>query len=438
MRWRLGGSRRNVPAMFAFLAPVLALLISLFLLQIGASLSGTLIPLRGYAEGFPTPLIGALGTAYFGGFVIGCFVAPLIVRRVGYIRSFAALCAISAVAVMVMPLVPDAIVWLVLRVLGGAAASSIYAVIESWLNDKTDRAHRGATFSIYQVLMFIGSLSGQNMLGLAEVTAPDLFIYSTALIVLALVPVAMTRRESPAPPTRVRIDIRWAISMSPIAAFGCLCVGLSNGSSWSLAPVFVSSQGFTAQHSGWFMMAFLLGGALGQYPVGWISDRLDRRWVIMGVAAASGALGLVLSFEYGGEFTVLAATMFCYGLVSLTIYSLCVAHVNDVVDPTRRMEIASAMLLFYSIGAAIGPLLASTIIDATSFASLYRFTAVGHAAIASFAIWRMIRRPRVPADDRPAFVVTMPRTAPVVSDLDPVDNDQDDVAETEPERTKDN
>ncbi|MEQ8666945.1 MAG: MFS transporter [Rhodospirillales bacterium] len=426
MRWRGGAARRKVATMFAFLAPVIALLVSLFLLQIGASLSGTLIPLRGYAEGFPTPLIGALGTAYFGGFVIGCFLAPLLVRRVGYIRSFAALCAISAVAVMVLPLFPDPVIWLVLRVLGGAAASSLYAVIESWLNEKTDREHRGATFSIYQVLMFIGSLSGQNMLGLADVSTPDLFTYATALIVLALVPVAMTRRESPSPPTRVKIDIRWAISMSPIATFGCLCVGLTNGSSWSLAPVFVSSQGFTAQHSGWFMMAFLLGGALGQYPVGWISDRIDRRWVIMGVAAVSGALGLALSFEYGGSFETLAATMFFYGLVSLTIYSLCVAHINDMADPQRRMEIASAMLLFYSVGASIGPLVVSAIIDATTFASLYRFTAVGHGAIAIFAVWRMIRRPRTPTDDRASFVVTMPRTAPVVSDLDPMMDEPDD------------
>ncbi len=409
-----------IPIMPAFLAPVAALLISMFVMQTGASLTNTLIPLRGYAEAFPTPLIGAMGTAYFGGFVIGCFAVPMAVRRVGYIRTFASIAAIAAVSIMLMPVFTNPMVWIGLRVLNGAAASGLYAVIEAWLNDKTDKTHRGSTFSIYQVLMFCGSLGGQNLLGLADITAPDLFIYASALIILALIPVSMTTRQSPTPPTKIKLDLKWAATLSPIAVFGIICVGFANGSTWGLAPVFMSSQGFSAQQTGWFMMAFLLGGACGQFPVGRLSDRLDRRWTIMGVAATSSIFGLVLSFEYGGAFLTLAVTMFCFGFVSLTIYSLCVAHINDLCGPERRMEIATAMLLFYSVGASIGPLITSTLIDLSSFATLYRVTAATHGALALFAAWRMIRRPRKLGDDRPAFVVTMPRTAPLVSPLDPM------------------
>lgn len=411
----------------AFLTPILAVLISCCLMQVGASLMNTLVPLRGYTEGFPTTLIGALGSAYFGGFVVGCLLVPIIVRRVGHIRAFATVAAISAVSIMVLPLFPNPIVWLGLRVLNGAAAAGLYAVIESWLNDKTDKEHRGQTFSIYQIIMFISSLSGQNMLGLAEINAPDLFVYGTALIILALIPVSTTRTTSPAPPSSVKINPRWVFSVSPIASVGILCVGLSNGSVWGLAPVFVSSQGFTAQEAGWFMTALLLGGAIGQFPIGRLSDRFDRRWVIMSVAIASSVFGLGLALEYGGQYLYLVATVFCYGFVALTIYSLCVAHINDLADPARRMEIATVMLLFYSIGAAIGPFATSTIIEFTSFQTLYLMTAASHAAIALFAAWRMIRRPRKPAEGRPSFVVTMPRTAPVVSSLDPVhaaDEDQ--------------
>lgn len=410
----------------AFLAPVAALLLSLFFMQIGASLTNTLIPLRGYVEGFPPPVIGALGTAYFGGFVIGCFLVPIAVRRVGHIRTFAALAAMSAISVMMLPLFPNPVVWLGLRVLNGAAAAGLYAVIESWLNDKTDKAHRGSTFSVYQILTFSGSISGQNLLGVADVSSADLFTYGTALIILALVPVSMTRSPSPKPPSRIRIDPRWAAKVSPIAVFGILCVGFANGSTWGLAPVFVSSQDFTAQQTGWFMTAFLLGGALGQFPVGRLSDRFDRRWVIMGVAAFSSVFGLSLSFEYGGDFKVLVGTVFAFGFVSLTIYSLCVAHINDLADPERRMELATCMLLFYSIGASLGPLFTSTLIDLTSYQTLYRVTAAAHGSLAVFAVWRMIRRPRKLAEDRPAFVVTMPRAAPVVSELDPATTPSDD------------
>lgn len=406
--------------MLAFLNPIIAVLLSVCLLQTGMSLMNTLIPLRGYAEAFPTTMIGALGTAYFGGFIIGCLFVPVIVRRVGHIRAFSTVAAVSAVSVMVLPLFPNEFIWLALRVLNGAAAAGLYAVIESWLNDKTDKEHRGATFSVYQIVMFISSLSGQNMLGLADVSGPDLFVYGTALVIIALVPVSTTKTTSPKPPSIVKIDPRWVFTVSPIASVGILCVGIANGSVWGLAPVFVSSQGFTAQETGWYMTAFLLGGALGQLPIGRISDRFDRRWVIMSVGALSSAFGLVLAFEYGGEFWYLAGTVFGYGFVALTIYSLCVAHINDLADPARRMEVATTMLLFYSIGASAGPLATSTLMELTSFRTLYFVTAAAHAAIAAFAVWRMIRRPRKPVEDRPTFVVTMPRTAPVVSTLDPV------------------
>ena len=414
-----------VALMPVFLAPVVALLMSQFLMQMGASLANTLIPLRGYVEDFPPTLIGALGTAYFGGFVIGCVLVPYIVRRVGHIRTFAALAAASSVSVMVLPLFPDPVVWLILRVLSGAAAAGLFAVIESWLNDKTDSRHRGATFSVYQLVAFCASVGSQNLLGIADVSAPDLFMYGTALIVLALIPVSMTRADAPRPPVRVTLDMRWAASVSPIAVYCVVCVGVANGSSWSLAPVFMSSQGYTAQEVGWYIMTFMLGGAAGQFPVGRISDRLDRRWVILGVAAVSGVLGLLLSLEYGGSQVVLMVSVFGLGFSSLTLYSLCIAHINDLGDPERRVELASAMLLFYGIGASTGPLFTSFLVGITSYESLYRVTAAAHGSVALFAIWRMLIRPGRLSGDRPSFVVTLPRTVPFVSELDPATSGSD-------------
>lgn len=418
----------------AHFRPIVAVLMSCALMQIGLSLMNTLIPLRGYTEDFPTTFIGALGTAYFGGFIIGCLTVPIIVRRVGHIRAFATVAAIAAVSVMVLPLFPNPFIWFGLRMLNGAAAAGLYAVIESWLNDKADKERRGSIFSFYQIVMFISSLSGQNMLGLAEVSSPDLFVYGTALIVLALIPVSTTRTSSPQPPSSIKIDPKWVFKVSPIASVGIICVGVANGSVWGLAPVFISSQGFSPQEIGWFMTAFLLGGSLGQLPVGRLSDRFDRRWMIMTVGGLSSIFGLLLGFEYGGEYWYLIVSVFCYGFVALTLYSLCVAHINDLADPSRRMEIATAMLLFYSIGASLGPLATSTLMDATSFRALYFVTASAHSFVAVFAVWRMIRRPGRPKTGHATFVVTMPRAAPVVSALDPGTLAHDDSAEVHTEQ----
>jgi len=407
----------------AFIAPVAALLLSVYIMQTGNNLANTLVPLRGHLEDFSTPLIGAMGAAYFGGFVIGCFICPIVVRRVGHIRTFAAAAAISASALTVLPLFPNPIVWVLLRVLTGAAVATLYTVIESWLNECTDKAHRGSTFSVYQIAMFGASVTGQNLLGLADVAEPNLFSYATILLVLALVPVAMTTNRTPKPLQRVKIDIRWVIGVSPIAAFGVVFVGFANGATWSLAPVYVQSQGIEAHQVGWFMSALLIGGALSQWPIGWLSDRFDRRRMIVAVALLSSLFGALLAYSYGSDVYRLMALVFCYGLVALTIYSLGVAHINDVADPDRLVEVAGCMLLLYGVGAAIGPFLVSTIIEATSFASLFWSTSIVHLGLALFAIWRLVRKPRKRPETRPPYIVTMPRAAPVVSVMNPLSDD---------------
>lgn len=403
----------------ASIAPVAALLLAVLLMQVGNALINTLVPVRGHVEGFSTALIGLLGTAYFLGFAIGCFLCALAVRRAGHIRAFAAGAAVAAACLLTLPLFTQPVVWVVLRALMGLCFAGLFMVIESWLNERATRDNRGQLFGIYQVLVYLGATLGQNLLGVREVTSPDLFSIAAIMLTLALVPVAMTASVAPKPIQRVQVDLRWLARVSPLAFAGCLLVGAVNGAIWSLAPVYAQSQGLSADQVGWFMAVLITGGAVSQWPVGKISDRIDRRWMIVVVALGSSVGGVLLMASYGESLPVLLALAAFYGAFSLTIYSLCVAHVNDIADPDRFVEVASGTLLMYGIGATIGPLIASALMETRGMPLLFGYAAVLHLALGMFCAWRLVRLQRPVAADRPAFVVTVPRTAPMPPNLDP-------------------
>lgn len=403
----------------ASLAPVAALLVAVSLMQVGNALTNTLVPVRGQLEGFPTALIGLLGTAYFLGFAVGCFLCPLAVRRAGHIRAFAAGAAVAASCLLALPLLPHPLLWAVLRALMGFCLAGLFMVAESWLNERATSTNRGQLFGIYQVLVYLGATLGQNLLGVRDVAAADLFSLAAIMLTLALVPVAMTASTAPQPIRRARVDLRWLVCISPLAFTGCLLVGAVNGAIWSLAPLYAQSQGLAPNQVGWFMAALITGGAASQWPVGKISDRLDRRWMIVAVALLSSAAGMALVMSYGGGLPMLLMLAALYGACSLTIYSLCVAHVNDIADPERFIEVASGTLLMYGIGATAGPLIASGLMAARGMAMLFAYAAALHLALALFCVWRLIRLQRPLAAARPTFVVTMPRTAPMPPSLDP-------------------
>jgi MFS family permease len=382
----------------ASLAPVAALLVAVSLMQVGNALTNTLVPVRGQLEGFPTALIGLLGTAYFLGFAVGCFLCPLAVRRAGHIRAFAAGAAVAASCLLALPLLPHPLLWAVLRALMGFCLAGLFMVAESWLNERATSTNRGQLFGIYQVLVYLGATLGQNLLGVRDVAAPDLFSLAAIMLTLALVPVAMTASTAPQPIRRARVDLRWLVGISPLYA---------------------QSQGLAPNQVGWFMAALITGGAASQWPVGKISDRLDRRWMIVAVALFSSAASMALVMSYGGGLPMLLMLAALYGACSLTIYSLCVAHVNDIADPERFIEVASGTLLMYGIGATAGPLIASGLMAARGMAMLFAYAAALHLALALFCVWRLIRLQRPLAAARPTFVVTMPRTAPMPPSLDP-------------------
>jgi MFS family permease len=398
------------------LAPVVALLASVALLLMGNGLQGTLLPLRAQLEAFGALQIGWLGSAYFAGFALGSLVAPRFVRRVGHIRAFTALAAIASATVLghALAIRPD--IWLPLRALTGFCLAGLYVVMESWLNAQATNATRGAILSVYTTVNLTVITLGQLLVAVLEPQTFVPFAVAAMLIALAGVPLALTTSKAPAPPEKIGVDPRWLYRLSPVGFVGCFAVGLANGPFWTLAPAFAVANGLDSGGVGLFMALVVLGGALGQWPAGRLSDKLDRRWVIVSVCllAAGAGLGLVLAALHRPDLLAYAAVAF--GACAIPMYALCVAHANDFVQPGQFVQASAGLLLASALGAALGPLLASVVMDRAGSASLFAFTAGVHLLLAGFVLYRMRRRA---APEAKAPFVAVPRTSTGLGTLDP-------------------
>jgi MFS family permease len=374
------------------LAPVAALLFSVSLLLMGNGLQGTLLPVRGNMESFSSIDLGLLGTAYFLGFTFGCMHGPLLVRRSGHIRAYLAMTALASVVALVHALYVDPVGWWALRAVTGYCFAILYIVIESWLNACSTNVTRGTVFSIYTAINLTVITAGQMMLGLANPETFNLFAFAAILVSLAALPIAFTRAASPAQPEFVQPHIAKLFRISPVGVAGCFAVGLANGAFWALGPVFAQNEGFNINEIAVFMSAVVLGGALAQWPLGVLSDRLDRRIVMVVAALIAMLAALTLMLVPAADKMAMILVGAVFGAGAFPLYALAVAHANDYADAAESVEVSSGLLLTYGIGAAAGPLLASLWREALDAPSLFFFTAAVHVILIGYVLWRMSQR----------------------------------------------
>lgn len=416
--------------MAATLAPIAALLLSVAMLLMGNGLQGTLLPVRAQFEDFSALDIGVLGSAYFLGFALGCFYGPHTVRRVGHIRVFAAMVSIASTISLAHALLLSAPVWWILRAGTGFCFAALYMVIESWLNEKSTNENRGMVFSVYTIINLTVITIGQMMLTLDSPFAFSLFALASILVSLAAVPVALTTATAPQPPAIVQIRPRYLFRLSPVGFVGCFAVGLANSCFWALGPVFAQREEGDVTTIAIFMSLTVIAGAAGQWPLGRVSDRMDRRKVII-IACFGGALagvGLMLSGQIWPRGLLLFAVL--YGFFSFPLYALCAAHMNDFVEPDGYVEAASGLLLVFGAGAVLGPITASALMRYYGVDWLFGFTAFVHLAMAGFTVYRMRQRARAPAEERVEFSDAI-RLAQTVSAVDPLSHKEDGDRESE-------
>ncbi len=386
---------------------VAALLLSVSVLLMGSGLLGTLIPIRANLESFGVIEIGILGSFYFVGFTLGCWSGPLLIARVGHIRTYLAFVCVASIGALVHALVVEPWTWWLMRATTGFCFSVLFIVIESWLNERSDNATRGTVFSIYMVINLTVLMIGQLMLTLVDPKSFALFALAAILFSLAALPVAMTRSQSPAPIPVVMPRLLRLYSLSPVGFLGCFAVGLANGAFWSLGPVFAMDRGLSTPSVALFMSAVVLGGAIGQWPLGRLSDLMDRRYIILLNCVGAAIAAIVLSVLPLSSETAMFACGFSFGVFALPLYALAVAHANDFTPATDYVETSSGLLLVLGLGSSIGPILSSTLDSLAGRQTLFGYTALVHVLIAGFVVWRITRRAPVATDEKGDFTDTL-------------------------------
>jgi MFS family permease len=409
--------------MLSKVAPISALLLGVALLQLGNGLQGTLLPVRAQVEAFSQVQLGALGSAYFLGFAIGCYFGPWLVRNSGHIRTFTAMVALASALVLMHPLILDPVFWFSVRAATGVCFAVLYMVIESWLNERASNTTRGFVFAVYAIISF-GTLGlGQLLLPIASPSDYPLFLIASILVSVAAVPVALSRADQPKPIEAIHIRLRHLYRISPVGLAGSFIVGAIAGAIWSLAPIFFAGGGASTQDIAVAMTVMILLGAVGQWPLGLISDRMDRRLVIAATAFLAIWAGLAMSLFGSGADTPGLLLTGVFGFLTFPLYMLCVAHMNDSVEHDGFVEAASGLLLIWGAGAVIGPLIAAKVMELVGLGGLFYTTAALHAVLLVYTVYRLGQREARPLEDRGAFIDAV-RVGQTVSTVDVITHEE--------------
>jgi MFS family permease len=384
-------------------------------LQAGNGLLQALIPLRMSAAGMPVSAIGLVATAYGVGFVSGCLLVPALVRRIGHIRAFASLAAISAVVVLLFTQARSVVDWALLRAVSGLALAGLFTVADSWISVRAKAADRGRLISVYMLATKVALMLSPLCVGLGEITRDGLFMASSALICLSLLPLASTISEEPQLPGSLRPNIRALSRVAPSAVVGAFAVGLINGPVLALAPVFGVSIGLSPELAAALLFALQGGGLVLQWPLGWLSDRMDRRIVIAGMAFGTALVSALVAWA-GASGSPLAVIIACalWGGLGLCIYATCVAHASDLVDATSIVPTISSLLISWAVGTIIGPVIAAPLMDRVGPYGLFIYAGIVALLLAMFVALRISMRTRSPG---PRGFIDLAPSSPATASL---------------------
>ena len=421
--------------------PLTALLVASMVLVLGNGLGGLLIPTRAENLGWSTDTIALIGASYALFFTLGCVVVPSMVARVGHIRTFGALGTLATIAMLLLAMQPTAWFWVAVRGMTGFSVAGSYMVLESWLNEKASNENRGLVFSIYMVISLVGQAVGPYLVALGNPDRFELFAWAAIIYASATLPLALTGQISPAPLTRVEFNFSSLWRNSPAACVGSFVTGAISGAWLALLPVYGSRIGLTTAAIATMLAAANLGSMVAQIPIGRLSDKIDRRIVMVGVGligVSAAVLIIVLPQPIpatvpvqrpvveAGDALLLVGLMFLFGTALYTTYSLNVAHANDWARNVSFVTVASGLLILYGVGSTVGPLIAAQLMGPFGPNGLFVFSAAAHLLYAGFALWRITQRGNVALDDQFDFQpLPVSRTTPQTFELDARSNPDD-------------
>ncbi len=388
------------------LVSIIQLLLSVVLLEACSGLQGVLVPIRAQLEGFQTLTIGLFGSAYYFGFISGCLLVPGIIKRIGHIRAFSVFATVITAALLWLPLRVGDLSWALMRVLIGFGFVALYIIVESWLNSQVTNLNRGRIFGTYMLVTWLALVAGKLMFGLWDSSSNVPFIVAAMLACLAIVPVAFTTMDEPQRVPHTSVAFRQVIRNCPIGAFGCLCIGVANGAFWTLGPLYPKAFDLSTAEIGVFVAVVIIGSALTQWPLGMLSDHMDRRKVIAATSLAAALAGLFMTTNLAtGSGTTLLVAACLFGCTALPLYGLLIAHANDSAPGDAFVGVSSTLLLIFGIGAVAGPPAIAAVIDEFGISGLFIITASIHLLLCLYTLISIRFQSPSPEQDPPFVAV---------------------------------
>jgi MFS family permease len=400
--------------MLQVLSSAWALLLGMGLLMVGNGMQSTLLGVRGQIENFGTFEMSVVMSAYFVGFLGGSRMAPNLIRRVGHVRVFAALASLISGVMILYPTLVNPWVWALGRVLIGFCFSAVYVTAESWLNDAASNENRGQALSLYMIVQTGGIVGAQGLMVMADPSGYVLFVIPSILVSIAITPILLSISPTPAFDTTKAMSLRELMVYSPLGCVGMFVLGGVFSAQFGMSAIYGSEVGLSVGQISTFVATIFIGGMITQYPIGWLSDRMDRRGLIAIVAAIGGG-GAMIGFLSNGDFTLILVAAFLMGGTSNPLYSLLLAHTNDFLEHEDMAAGSGGLIFINGLGAVLGPLITGYVMGVFGPSGFYMILVILFATLAIYTGYRSTQRPTIAVDDMGSFVVMPPSTTTPVA-----------------------
>lgn len=393
-----------------------ALLLGMFLLMLGNGVQGTLLGVRGAMEGFSAGTMSIVMTGYFVGFLGGSQVTPWLIRRVGHVRVFAALASFVSAALILYAAAPYVWVWFWLRIIVGFCFSGIYVTAESWLNDSVGNETRGQALSAYLIVQMMGIVTAQYLLTLADPSGYTLFVIISVAVSISFAPILLSVSPVPMFQTTKRMSFLQLFHTSPLGFVGVFLLGGIFAALFGMSAVYGTETGLSVGQISTFVASIYLGGMLCQYPIGWLSDRMDRRLLIIALTAV-GAVAALVAFQFAGGYSIVLVTAFVVGGVSNPLYSLLLAYTNDYLDQDDMAAASGGLVFINGVGAIAGPLFVGWMMGAFGPDAFFLYIAGLLAVMSGYAFYRTFRRESPNVEDTGVYAPVFATSSPVALEV---------------------
>ena len=378
--------------MFKVLQNTWALFFGFGLICLGHGLQGTLIGVRSVLEGFSYASTGFVIAGYYVGYLTGSIVIPIFLKRVGHIRVFAALASLASIAILLHSVFLDPVSWFFIRIMTGVSLSGIYVIMESWLNDKSNNQTRGKILSLYMVITFVFVGLGQLLLNLSNPIKVDLFILVSVLLSFSLLPILLSSTDQPDITNPKSFSLKEFYIVSPLGFVGALFIGLSHSAVFGYGAIYATTRGLSILEVSIFMIIITSFGALSQWPIGYISDRIDRRILLIGATLVASGLSILIVISSYVSLIIFFIFTAMFSSMCLPLYALALAHINDFLEHDEIVSASSLFTRLVGVGSILGPILVSNIMGLVGSNGFFVYLFVVHGILGLFGIYRMAKR----------------------------------------------